>query len=377
MAAQLTIQQLLSAMKTHGASDLHLKAGLPPSYRVGGNLRTVNMPPMSGEDIDRVISPIIPPSRRDYYEKYGDLDFATELPDGDRFRINIFRAAARMNAAIRRVNSKIPTFEELLLPPVYRKLIENTHEGIVVVCGVTGSGKSTTLASMIEHINETRHENIVTIEDPVEYRTSLVRQVQVNPEANLSFAAGLRSILRQDPDVILVGEIRDRETAQISVQAALTGHLLLSTVHTNDSISAIARLRDLGVPEYLISSSLLAVMAQRLVRRNCPDCCGPDSPADYLFRALGLDADRLDFQPVRGKGCRRCIGTGYVGRAGIYELFEVSDEVQAMIVRLEPVETIRAAARKAGMRTLVEDGIEKIRQGITSVEEVVRVAGKA
>jgi type II secretory ATPase GspE/PulE/Tfp pilus assembly ATPase PilB-like protein len=219
-------------------------------------------------------------------------------------------------------------------------------------------------------------KNIIAIEDPVEYRTSLIRQVQVNPEAKLTFASGLRSVLRQDPDVIMVGEIRDSETAQISIQAALTGHLVLSTVHTNDSIGAISRLRDLGVAEYLISASLLAVLAQRLCRRICPDCQEAETPSPYMLRVLGLDPDNLGFQPMRGKGCRRCIGTGYIGRVGLFELFELNEEFGEMIVRCEPSEKIRAKAQAAGMRFLLDDGVDKIRQGVTTVEEVTRVAGR-
>jgi len=156
----------------------------------------------------------------------------------------------------------------------------------------------------------------------------------------------------------------------------LTGHLLLSTVHTNDSVGAIARFRDLGVPDYLISSSFLAVLGQRLCRRVCPDCKAPDSPPGHYFRALGLDPGSLDFEPQRGKGCRRCVGTGYVGRLGVYELFEMKEAFGALIVGGEPTETIRAAAREDGMRFLVNDGVDKIRQGLTTVEEVVRIAGR-
>lgn len=274
MAGQITIQQLLAAMKTHGASDLHLKAGLPPTYRVGGNLRTVNMPPMSGEEIDHVISPIIPSGRREFYDKYGDLDFATELADGDRFRINIFRAAARMNAAIRRVNSKIPSFEQLLLPPIYRKLVENTHEGIVVVCGVTGSGKSTTLASMIEHINETRHDNIVTIEDPVEYLFRPVKSIISQREIGIDipdYAEGLKYVVRQDPDTLFIGEMRDKFTMTAALQAAETGHLVFGSLHSADAMQAFARILEFfprTEHEFIrgsLSNSLRAICSQRLL----------------------------------------------------------------------------------------------------------------
>ena len=252
-------------------------------------------------------------------------------------------------------------------------IVSNAH-GMILVSGPTGSGKSTTLYAAMKNI-ASPHKNIIAIEDPVEYRTSLIRQVQVNPEADLTFATGLRSVLRQDPDVIMVGEIRDGETARIAIQAALTGHLVLSTVHTNDSISAIARFRELGIAEYLISSSLLAVLAQRLCRKICPDCKAPDSPPEYMMRALGLDAGNVDFEVMRGKGCRRCVGSGYIGRVGVYELFEVNDQYRGMIVNAKSPEEIRSVAKKDKMQFLVDDGIKKIRLGLTTVEEIVRIAG--
>lgn len=273
--ATIPIQQLLAAMKTHGASDLHLKAGLPPTFRVGGHLRTVkNMAAMSGEEIEQIISPIIPEGRRSFYDQYGDLDFATELPDGDRFRVNIFRAAAKMNAAIRRVNSTIPTFEQLHLPPVYRRLLENTNEGIIIVCGITGSGKSTTLASMIEYINESRHENIVTIEDPVEYlfrpKKSIISQREIGIDIP-DYAEGLKYVVRQDPDTLFIGEMRDKFTMTAALQAAETGHLVFGSLHSADAMQAFARVLEFfprTEHEFVrgsISNSLRAVCAQRLL----------------------------------------------------------------------------------------------------------------
>jgi type II secretory ATPase GspE/PulE/Tfp pilus assembly ATPase PilB-like protein len=279
---------------------------------------------------------------------------------------------------ILRNESESLTLADLGMEPAMRerfqRVVSNAH-GMVLVSGPTGSGKSTTLYAAMRVVASPQ-KNIITIEDPVEYRTSQIRQVQVNPDANLTFAGGLRSILRQDPDIIMVGEIRDRETAQISVQAALTGHLLLSTVHTNDAIGAVARLRDLGVPEFLISSSLLAVLAQRLCRKICPDCAAPDSPPDYLLTAVGLDPAHLEFQPKRGKGCRRCVGSGYIGRVGVFELFEMNEEYSKLVVAGAPTEAIRSAARDDNMSFLVNDGLVKVRAGQTTVEELARVAGK-
>lgn len=274
MAAALNIQQLLGAMKTHGASDLHLKVGLPPSYRVGGILRAINIPPISGEEIDRIMDPIIPKGRREFYEQYGDLDFSCELPDGDRFRVNIFRAGGKMNAAIRRVNSRIPTFEELLLPPIYRKLVENTNEGIIIVCGVTGSGKSTTLASMIEHLNESRHDNIVTIEDPIEYlfrpKKSIISQREIGIDIP-DYAEGLKYVVRQDPDTLFIGEMRDKFTMTAAMQAAETGHLVFGSLHSADAMQAFARILEFfprSEHEFVrgsIANSLRAICAQRLL----------------------------------------------------------------------------------------------------------------
>jgi len=376
------VDNLLNEAIRQNASDIHIEPGenqLRIRMRVDGVLREVSAPPLGLHRA--LVSRIKIISRLDISKTRSPQDgaYAFKSADADvMVRVSILPSVYG-EAVVMRIlknSSDAITIGELGFAPQmlerFQAVISNAF-GMILVSGPTGSGKSTTLYAAMRAIVSPQ-KNIVTIEDPVEYRNSNVRQVQVNPEAELSFAAGLRSILRQDPDVIMVGEIRDKETAQIAVQAALTGHLLLSTVHTNDSISAIARLRDLGVPEYLISSSLLAVLAQRLVRRVCPDCTGPDSPPDYLLRAIGLSESDLDFQPMRGKGCRRCVGTGYLGRAGVYEFFEVSEEVRAMIVRLEPIEVVRAEMRRTGMKFIVQDGIEKIRQGITSVEEVVRVA---
>ncbi|MCB9853049.1 MAG: PilT/PilU family type 4a pilus ATPase [Phycisphaerales bacterium] len=267
-------QQLLGAMQQHNASDLHLKAGNPPVYRIGGHLRPVHLPAMSGAQIDACLTPIIPGTRRGYYEEHGDLDFAYSLPDGDRFRINIFRAGGVMNAAIRRVNPYIPSYEELNLPPVFRTLIDESNEGIIIISGVTGSGKSTTLAAMIEQINDTRHENIVTIEDPVEYifksKKSIISQREIGIDI-ATYGEGLKYIVRQDPDVIFVGEMRDKFTMTSALQAAETGHLVFGTLHTADAMQAFARVLEFFPREEhdfirsSLANSLRAICAQRLL----------------------------------------------------------------------------------------------------------------
>ncbi|MCX6634610.1 MAG: type II secretion system ATPase GspE, partial [Acidobacteria bacterium] len=236
--------------------------------------------------------------------------------------------------------------------------------GIFLVTGPTGSGKSTTLYSALKRINQT-DKKIITIEDPVEYQMDGINQIHVNPQIGLTFASGLRHIVRQDPDVIMVGEIRDRETADIAIRSSLTGHFVYSTLHTNDAPSAITRLTDMGVENYLITSSLVAVLAQRLVRLICPQC-----KCDAGTR-LTLEGETI--RTFRGAGCERCFGTGHTGRVGIFELMEMNDELRRLIMRNADAADLTAAARGNGMRTLREDGWMKVRQGVTSAEEVMRV----
>ena len=236
--------------------------------------------------------------------------------------------------------------------------------GIFLVTGPTGSGKSTTLYSALKRIN-LPDKKIITIEDPVEYQMDGINQIHVNPQIGLTFAAGLRHIVRQDPDVIMVGEIRDRETADIAIRAALTGHLVFSTLHTNDAPSAITRLTDMGVENYLITSSLVAVLAQRLVRVICKFCKQPAGPA--------LSPEGEMVQSFRGAGCPECNATGYTSRVGIFELMELNHEIRRRIMNNEDASELTQAARHNGMRNLREDGWKKIREGLTTVDEVMRV----
>jgi type II secretory ATPase GspE/PulE/Tfp pilus assembly ATPase PilB-like protein len=245
--------------------------------------------------------------------------------------------------------------------------------GMVLVTGPTGSGKTTTLYATLSKLN-TLDQNIVTVEDPVEYQIPRINQVQVNPKAGLTFANGLRSILRQDPDIVMVGEIRDRETAEIAVQAALTGHLVLSTLHTNDAAGAITRMIDMGIEPFLISSSLIAVLAQRLARAICSRCKAAYSPPPDALGRLGADA-RIDEDVTfyRGQGCDYCRGTGYRGRIGIFELLNISDPIRDMVVHHASSTELKAQAIREGMRTLRDDGLEKVMSGISTIEEILRV----
>ena len=254
------------------------------------------------------------------------------------------------------------TFEKLIGLP----------DGILLVTGPTGSGKTTTLYSCLHFINRPDRK-IITVEDPVEYLLSGINQVQVNETVGLSFAAALRSILRQAPNVIMIGEIRDLETASIAINASLTGHLVFSTLHTNDAPSAVTRLIDIGVKPFLVASSTRALMAQRLVRKVCKQCAAPSVPTEAELRTLGMDAGSLqgaNFQ--KGKGCSNCSNTGYRGRFGIFEIFVIDDEARKLIYEKVSSSVLRARAREMGMRTLREDGIRKVQAGLTTPDEVIR-----
>ncbi len=243
--------------------------------------------------------------------------------------------------------------------------------GILLVTGPTGSGKTTTLYGALRRL-DSGTKNIITIEDPVEYQIQGIGQIQVNPKIHLTFAGGLRSILRQDPDIIMVGEIRDAETAEIAIQASLTGHLVLSTLHTNDSPSAVTRLVDMGVEPFLVASSLSAVIAQRLVRKLCPDCRIPYPPSPAQWKEMGL-AGNPSGQFFRAGGCPSCMNTGYRGRVGIFEILIVDDRLRALILERADSEGLKSFAVSRGMRTILAAGAEKVRAGSTSAEEVLRV----
>ncbi|HON37250.1 MAG: type II secretion system ATPase GspE [Desulfomonilia bacterium] len=253
------------------------------------------------------------------------------------------------------------------------RLIKQEH-GIILVTGPTGSGKTTSLYSMLSRINSP-DKNILTIEDPIEYQLKGIGQIPVNTKVGLTFASGLRSIVRQDPDVILVGEIRDLETAEIAIQAALTGHLVFSTLHTNDSASAVTRLIDMGIEPFLVTSSVNAILAQRLVRKICPACKQEYFPEDESLLEIGLSKEMLDKEGYlyRGAGCSECIGTGYKGRTGIYEILFMSDAIRSTVLKTSDSNAIKQVAVGEGLHTLRQDGARKVEDGVTTIEEVLRV----
>jgi type II secretory ATPase GspE/PulE/Tfp pilus assembly ATPase PilB-like protein len=251
----------------------------------------------------------------------------------------------------------------------FKEIIKSSY-GLVLVTGPTGSGKTTTLYTALNEI-KSGEKNILTLEDPVEYRLPFIQQSQVNSQIGFDFARGLRSVLRQDPDVIMVGEIRDRETAEIAIHAALTGHLVFSTLHTNDAAGAAVRLVNMGVEPFLITSSLLCVVAQRLIRTVCPDCRENYTPDQDILSKLSLDAPIKKF--ARGRGCAKCLNSGYKGRKGIYEFLVPDESIRQLILERRSNAEVCAQARKIGMKTLREAGIEKLKEGTTTPEELLRV----
>lgn len=274
----LTLKKLLAAMPAMQASDLHIKPLIPPTYRIGGHLRPVSAPPLSPAQADEFVRPLLTESQNEHFQRDGHIDFAWFLESGpnkgERFRCNFFKAGQHAGAAIRRVNAEIPDYTTLHLPPIYSKIVENNMQGLVLVVGVTGSGKSSTLAAMVNHINKIRAVNIITIEDPVEYRFTQDKSIISQREIGIDvpdFPTALRSVVRQDPDVILIGEMRDHDTVFAAIQAAETGHLVFATLHTSDTMGAFGRMleffpeKERGFVRSALSGCMVAICAQRLI----------------------------------------------------------------------------------------------------------------
>ena len=364
------------------ASDIHLEpfeAELRIRYRIDGVLQEVPVPAQIKRFQPAIVSRVKILSHLNIAEK--------RLPQDGRIKVRIEDAEVDIRVSIipmlhgeavvmrlLRQNSTLRGMKDLGMDArelsCFDHVLQLPH-GIVLVTGPTGSGKTSTLYTALNAINDTERK-IITIEDPIEYQLRGVNQIQVNEKSGLTFGRGLRSILRHDPDVILIGEIRDAETAQIAVQASLTGHLVFSTLHTNDAAGACTRLVDMGVEPYLVASSLEAVLAQRLVRVLCKQCKEvDDSPTAQTFKArLGIPASHPTYRSV---GCRECRNTGFHGRHAIYEWMDSSNEIRQLILRNASTDEIRDAGRRDGMRTLAEDGWRLVRQGVTTVEEVLSV----
>ena len=369
---------LFQAIKDR-ASDIHIEPyerEVSVRFRIDGLLYDVLKPPRRYHPT--IIARIKIMAGLDIAEKRlpqdGRLRFRAAGRDID-VRVSIVPTQFGERAVLRLLDrtGALLTLEQLGLGGAnlahIEKLIQKSH-GIILVTGPTGSGKTTTLYAALSRLNSSLR-NIITIEDPIEYQLHGVGQIQVNPKIDLTFAGGLRSILRQDPDIIMVGEIRDGETAEIAIQAALTGHLVFSTLHTNDSFGALSRLIDMGIEPFLVSSSLVGVMAQRLVRRVCPSCRQPSVATQAEQDEIGLVAGTPIF--VAGPGCDACKGTGYRGRTGIHELLVLDDPVRALVMQRSDASAVRRYAAGQGMPTLRDDGAAKVAAGETTVEEVLRV----
>ncbi len=376
------VNQMLTDAADRGASDVHInpdQAQLRLRFRIDGVLHEQQGPPLSmhAAIVQRL-------------KVMANLDLTqTRRPQDGKFRfihdsepidvrMSTLPTVCGENVVLRLLSSaaQLLDFHELGVPAQMASDLEELIQrpyGMVLVTGPTGCGKTTTLYTLLHKLNEPS-VNIMTIEDPVEIRLPYLRQIQVHAEIGLTFAAALRAMVRQDPDVILVGEIRDNETATIALQAALTGHVVLATLHTNDAAGAVARLRDFKLPSFVINSAVLGIVAQRLVRRVCPHCQMPDQVDAAMRAAFGLESDE-EAEFVTGRGCPRCAQTGYRGRLGIYELLVFTQAMQLLVEQGGSTKKIRERAVREGMRLMWQDGLEKARMGQTTLQEVAKVAG--
>jgi type IV pilus assembly protein PilB len=376
------VHRVIKEAVERGSSDIHFEPGdedMRVRYRIDGVLQEAAVIPASA--VPAVVSRVKILSDLDIAERRVPQDGRISLEVSGKpidLRVATLPCAYGENVVMRILDqSKVMIeLEQLgMLPQAlerFTKAFSQAH-GAVLVTGPTGSGKSTSLYGALNQLN-TVEKNIITIEDPVEYQLDGITQVQVNPKAGLTFAGGLRSMMRADPDIIMVGEIRDRETAQIAVEAALTGHLVLSTLHTNDAPGAVTRLIEMGIEPFLVGSAVDCVVAQRLARLLCEECKRRTTIKSEVMRANGFNVG-LDLEAFEPVGCARCGGSGYKGRIGLYEVMWVSDTIRALAVAREPSETIAHAAVHEGMMRLREDGLEKVRRGLTSIAEIARVSG--
>jgi general secretion pathway protein E len=376
------LNALLSQAVREGASDIHIEPFETRSvvrFRIDGVLRDVLEPPLAVHGV--IVSRIKIMARLDIAEKRMPQDGRITLRLAGRsvdVRVSSLPTAHGERVVMRLLDKQAGRLTLVGLgmsPNILETLDDQIHQphGIILVTGPTGSGKTTTLYAALSQL-DTRHHNIMTVEDPIEYDLDGIGQTQVNARIELSFARALRAILRQDPDIIMIGEIRDLETAQIAVQASLTGHLVLATLHTNDSVGAVTRLVDMGVEPFLVASSLLGVLAQRLVRKLCPQCRRQHVPDAAECRLLQIDPATAAQHPIyTPHGCEACNQTGYQGRTGIFELLQIDEQLRSLIHDGASEGRLREHARDLGMLSMREDGLRWVLAGHTSIEEVLRV----
>ncbi len=376
------VNQIIAQAVEQGASDIHLEPSgseMRVRLRIDGVL--VEMTTVQRRMVLGVISRVKIMSDLDIAERRIPQDGRVGLSiDGRHIDMRVVSLpSVHGESIVIRIldkSSVIMSLDKLGMAPAEHARFDRAFRqsyGAVLVTGPTGSGKSTSLYAALGDLN-TLEKNIITIEDPVEYQIDGITQVQINPKAGLQFATGLRSMMRADPDIIMVGEIRDRETAQIAIESALTGHLVLSTLHTNDAASAITRLIEMGIEPFLVASAIDCVVAQRLARRLCQHCKDRQIIGSDVLRANGIRS-QLDMEAYVAKGCARCGGSGYKGRIGLYEVMSVSDEIRKLALARAPASDIAEIAVRQGMRLLRDDGLEKVRLGLTSIAEVTRVTG--
>jgi len=376
------VNQILYRAMSMRASDIHIQVGeseLKVRYRVDGVLHDIFVLPRKYHPA--IVTRIKIISNLDIAEKRIPQDGRTSIMTDNKkidIRVSIIPTFFGESVVLRLLDRSTFLFSLTELGfskenyENFNRLIHLDH-GIILLTGPTGSGKTTTLYAALSKINNPG-TNIITLEDPVEYNIEGINQIQVNPKVGLTFANGLRSILRHDPNIIMVGEIRDRETAEMAIQASLTGHLVFSTLHTNDSTSAVIRLIDMGIEPYLIASSLVAVMAQRLIRLNCPECSEETKPAVKQLEQVFLGEEDLSETKYReGRGCSKCFNEGYYGRKGIFELLFIDDDIRNMISGRISTAEIKKLALKKKLITLRMDGAAKIKEGLTTISEVLRV----
>ncbi len=380
---KLVNQILLEAFRDR-ATDIHIEPHdnqLKIRYRIDGILYDAKVPPAIKQFQSAIISRIKIMSSLNISERRLPQDGRIKVRVGDNdldLRVSVIPTAYGESVVIRLLTpTMLYSLSDLGLCKedlkIMDALIKKPH-GIIFVTGPTGSGKTTSLYACLSKIN-TAEKKIITIEDPIEYQLLGITQIQIHPRIGLTFAQGLRSMLRHDPDIMMVGEVRDFETAEITIRVALTGHLVFSTLHTNDAASAIARLLDMGVESYLISSSVDCFVAQRLVRLICPSCKTEVKPQEQMIKNLGIEnVDISNLVLYEGKGCEACKFTGFRGRTGVYEFLVMNEEIRSMVLERVPANQIKQKAIETGMRTLLQDGWEKVRQGRTTVSEVIRVA---
>ncbi|MBW8350211.1 Flp pilus assembly complex ATPase component TadA [Bacillus sp. IITD106] len=375
------VNQIFTNAFVQRASDIHIdpqETKIVIRYRVDGLLRTERTLPkhmqsvltarikiMANLDITEHRIPQDGRIKTNVEFRHIDVRVST-LPTvfGEKIVLRIMDLSSRLND-LNQLGFNKKNLNRLL------KMIEKPN-GIILITGPTGSGKSSTLYGALNHLNN-EQVNIITIEDPVEYQLEGINQIQINSNVGLTFAAGLRSILRQDPNIIMVGEIRDKETVEIAIRASLTGHLVLSTIHTNDSLSTVTRLFDMGVEPFLIANSVTGIIAQRLVRKVCRDCAEEHTPTERekeIFAKRGIEIERI----VRGRGCASCNMTGYRGRIAIQEVLEINDDLRKAMMNNEPFTRLKELAVENGTIFLIDDGLLKVQQGITTTEEVLRIA---